>query len=293
MIGFNIIAGVLAGCGLFFIFCDLFRVPTYKTTQTMIGAERQFRTKESRINSTLDDVAKKIASWLRLRDHKKAQLQANLNTARMDITPEMFVATCIVKAGVVALLSIPLFPIFPIGGLVFLAGAFVYYLLLLDELKKKVHNHRTELEFELTRMIFTIERTLQHDRNVILMLQNYREIAGPEMQQELDITIADMLSGNHEQAISRLEIRVGSIMMSDVCRGLISVIRGDDTTTYWTTLQQKFMEHQRSILRAKAEKIPQRVGRLSMVLLFAFMALWLGALILQMVQAFSELFQAI
>jgi hypothetical protein len=293
MIVFNIIAGALAGCGLFLIFCDLLRVPTLKTSQTMIGAERQFRTKESRINSTLDDVAKKIASWLHLRDHKKAQLQADLNTARIDVTPEMFVATNIVKAGVVAVLSIPLFLIIPIAGLVFLIGAFVYYLLLMDELKKKVVNHRKELEFELTRMIFTIERTLQHDRNVILMLQNYREIAGPEMKQELDITIADMLSGNHEQAISRLEIRVGSIMMSDVCRGLISVIRGDDTASYWISLQQKFMEHQRSMLRSKAEKIPQRVGRLSMILLFAFMALWLGALIMQMIQAFSELFQAI
>ena len=134
---------------------------------------------------------------------------------------------------------------------------------------------------------------LQHNRNVILMLQNYREIAGPEMKQELDITLADMLSGNHEQALSRMEIRVGSVMMSDVCRGLISVLRGDDTASYWTNLQQKFSEHQRDMLKRKAEKIPVKVNRLSMALLFAFMALWLGVLIIQMAGSFLELFNAI
>ncbi len=291
---FHFLTAGLMAFGLFFIFCDLFKVPTYFTSRTMIGISRQHKNKEkSRINSTLDDLATWLSTKLKIRDFKKAQMQANLNTARMTITPEMYMATCIVKALVVAVMSLLVFPMFPAGGVIVLAVAFGYYLYLMQELTKKVDAHRRAVEYELVRMIFTIERTLLHDRNVILMLQNYRELAGPEMKQELDITLADMLSGNHEQAISRMEIRVGSMMMSDVCRGLISVIRGDDTTAYWVNLQQKFQEHQRSMLRSKAEKIPQKVSRLSMVLLFAFMSLWLGVLIMQMVEAFAELFKAV
>lgn len=287
---FNILIGAGLGAGLFLIFCDLFKVPTYKTSRAMIGTEKQNSTRESKINSMLDDLANWIASKLRLRDFKKAQIQANLDTARMFITPELYISRCIVKAGVIAILSGLVFPLFKIGGIAVLLGSGVYYLYLVQELGLRVDAHRKAVEYELVQFVFTIQRSLQHGRNVVLLLQNYHEICGPDMRQEMDITLADMLSGNHEQAISRMEIRVGSAMMSDVCRGLISVIRGDDTTAYWVTLEQKFAEHQRSQLRAKADKIPIRVGRLSMALLFTFMALWLGVLIVQMAQSLADMF---
>lgn len=290
---FHILSGVGLGLGLFLIFCDLFKVPTYKTSRTMMGMEKQYDTKESRINSGLEEVAIWISKHLKIRDFKRAQMQANLDTARMTISPEMYMANCIVKAGVIACLGLLFIPLFLPCTIVLLVGSVFYYVALMQELTRKVSAHRQAIEYELGQFIFTIERVLMHNRNVILMLQNYREIAGPEMKQELDITLADMLSGNHEEAISRLEIRVGSVMMSDVCRGLISVIRGDDTSAYWVNLQQKFAEHQRDILKKKAEKIPAKVNRLSMILLFCFMALWMGVLIVQMSESFMEMFDAL
>lgn len=284
------LAGAGLSFGLFFIFCDILKVPTYKTSRTMMGMEKHFARKESRINSGLEEIAVWLSKYMHIRDFKKAQMQADLNTARMKITPERYMADCIVKAGVIGCLAIPLIPIFPLGAAVAAIAAVVYYFVLMNELRKKVNAHRLSVEMELVQMIFTIERVLMHSRNVMQMLENYREIAGDDMKQEIDITLADMFSGNHEQAISRLEIRVGSMMMSDVCRGLISVIRGDDTTAYWINLQQKFTEHQRSQLKQKAEKIPQRVNRLSMALLFAFMALWLGAIILEMADSLGAMF---
>lgn len=47
------------------------------------------------------------------------------------------------------------------------------------------------------------------------------------MKRELDITTADMKSGNYKTALTRLETRIGSPMLSDLVRGLISVIRGE------------------------------------------------------------------
>lgn len=287
---FNILIGVGLAGGLFLIFCDLFKVPTYKTSRAMIGTEKQNSTKESRINSMLDDLANWLATKIRLRDFKKAQIQANLDTARMTITPELYISRCVVKAAIVAILSVLVFPWFTFGGFVILLFSFVYYLYLVQELGLKVDAHRKAVEYELGQMVFTIQRSLQHGRNIIVMLQNYREICGPDMRQEMDITLADMLSGNHEQAVSRMEIRLGSAMVSDVCRGLISVIHGDDTAAYWVNLEQKFAEHQRNELRNKANKIPAKVSRLSMIMLFAFLALWLGVLLMQMGEALGELF---
>lgn len=287
---FYLLAAIGVGVGVFMVLLDLFKVPSYKTSATMRSAERLYNTKEMKINSVLEELAKWLTKYIHLRDHKRAQIQANLNTARMMISPERFTADCIVKAGVVGCLAIPVLPISPILSVLILVVAVIYYFNLLQELKHRVKAHRDTVEFELVQMIFTIGQVLRNSRDVIQMLQNYREIAGEEMKQELDITLADMLSGNQEQAISRMEIRVGSLMMSDVCRGLISIIRGEDTTAYWISLQLKFTEHQRDLLKRKAEKIPARVNRLSMAMLFAFMGLWLTLFVVQMVNSLGNMF---
>lgn len=284
------LSGIAMASGVFLVLADLLKLTTYKTSATMRAMERHYVTKESRINSVLEEVATWLAGILRIRDYKRAQMLANLNTARMSISPEQFMANCIVKAGVVACLGIPLLPIFPIGSGVMVLFALLYYVNLMNELPHRVKAHREAVEFELVQMIFTIERVLLHSRNVIQMLENFADIAGDEMKQELRITLADMKSGNQEQAISRMEVRVGSMMMSDVCRGLISVLRGDDTTAYWISLQQKFSEHQRDILKQKAAKVPAKVSRLSMTLLFTFLIFWLVALVIQMAGSLGGLF---
>ena len=102
----------------------------------------------------------------------------------------------------------------------------------------------------------------------------YREHAGEDLRRELDITVADMRSGNYEVALTRLESRVGSSMMSDVTRGLISVIHGDKTDVYWGNLVLKFSDYQRTLLKNEANKAPKRVRKLSMALLFCFMLIY-------------------
>ena len=64
------------------------------------------------------------------------------------------------------------------------------------------------------------------------MFESYAPNAGPKLKHELEITAADIRSGNQEVAITRLEARVGSPLMSDVCRGLISLSRGDVNTVF-------------------------------------------------------------
>ena len=120
----------------------------------------------------------------------------------------------------------------------------------------------------------SIDKTLIHSRDVLGILDSYREHAGEELRRELEITVADMRSGNYEVALTRLESRVGSSMMSDVTRGLISVIRGDKTDVYWGNLVLKFSDYQRTLLKTEANKAPKRVRKLSMALLFCFMLVY-------------------
>ena len=85
-------------------------------------------------------------------------------------------------------------------------------------------------------------------------------------------------SGNYEVALTRLESRVGSAMMSDVTRGLVSVIRGDKTDVYWGNLVLKFSDYQRTLLKNEANKAPKRVRKLSMALLFCFMLVYVAVI---------------
>lgn len=122
------------------------------------------------------------------------------------------------------------------------------------------------------------------------MLESYAANAGPELKHELDITVADMKSGNYEDAIIRLESRVGSSMMSDVCRGLIGILRGDDNKIYWASLALKFNDTARQHLRLQAQKVPKKVKRLSMCLLICFMLIYVVVILEQIMGSIGVLF---
>ena len=209
----------------------------------------------------------------------------------MQVTPEEFRANAIVKSLLVGVFAIPTLFLFPILSPVILFLAVFLYIRENKTVTKKIHAKRDRIEFELPRLVFTIEKTLKHNRDVLYMLESYAENAGPEMKNELKITAADMRSGNYEAAITRLETRVGSAMMSDVCRGLIGILRGDDTAAYWASLAIKFNDVQRQQLRMEAQKVPKKVKRLSMCLLICFMLIYVVVILEQIVTSMGILFQ--
>ena len=79
-------------------------------------------------------------------------------------------------------------------------------------------------------------------------------------------------------------------MLSDVCRGLICVIRGDDSRMYWQALGIKFSAFRREKLKAKAAKIPKRVNILSISLLVCFMLTYIVVILSQIVSSLGQIF---
>ena len=118
----------------------------------------------------------------------------------------------------------------------------------------------------------------------------YQKNAGNELKHEIGITVADMRSGNYEAALTRFESRVGSSMLSDVTRGLIGVLRGDETEVYWSGLAVKFSDYQRQNLKQQAQKVPGKVKRLSMCLLFCFMLIYIVVIGMEIVNSIGILF---
>ena len=288
---FQIIIGVTFAVGVYFLLANRFQLPYYKTSKAIVSLSKHQKEKTSLLDVWLKGIASWIARHLKLNDFKRARLLADLQTAQMQVTPEEFRANAIVKSLLVGVFAIPTLFLFPILSPVILFLAVFLYIRENKTVTKKIHAKRDRIEFELPRLVFTIEKTLKHNRDVLYMLESYAENAGPEMKNELKITAADMRSGNYEAAITRLETRVGSAMMSDVCRGLIGILRGDDTAAYWASLAIKFNDVQRQQLRMEAQKVPKKVKRLSMCLLICFMLIYVVVILEQIVTSMGILFQ--
>lgn len=286
----QVIIGALFGVGLFFVLADVYAIPYYKTSKAVESLSKLQKEKTSGLDLWLGGIAGWLADRLPMDPFKRSQLEADLRTAQMDVTPEMFRANAIVKAMLVGVMAIPMAFIFPLLCPVVLFLAVFLYNMEIKSVSKRIQGKRAKIEYELPRLVFNIEKTLKHNRDVLYMLESYSKTAGPEIKHELDITAADMRSGNYEAAITRMESRVGSSMMSDVCRGLIGVLRGDDTEMYWASLAIKFSDAQRQQLRIQAQQVPRKVKRLSMCLLICFMLIYVVVILAQIINSLGVLF---
>lgn len=286
----QIITGILVGIGIMYILLDAFKIPYLKTSKSVKTLSKRQRDKTSSVDVLLGGVANSIAKVIKLNEYKRAELENDLQTARMNITPEQYKANVIVKALVIGVFAIPVLFIFPLLSPVILITAVIVYNVENKKVSKKIKEKREKIEYELPRFVSTVEKTLKHSRDVLQMIECHALSAGEELKYELNITAADMRSSNYEAAVTRLENRIGSPMMSDVCRGLIGILRGDEMGLYWSALSQKFADVHRQALKQKANKVPQKVKRLSVCLLACFMLVYVVVILYQIIDSLGMLF---
>ena len=282
--------GASFALGIYLILADYLRLPFFTTSKSLNNLAVRQKKKTSSIDIWLKDFAIWISRHIRMNEYRRMQLQIDLQSAGITLSPEMHMADAIVKSLLVGLLAIPVAFIFPLLSPVIVVLAIFVYLKAYKGVADKIKAKRKRIEYELPRFVSHIDKTLKHNRDVLYILDSYRENAGDDMKQELAITAADMRSGNYEAALTRLESRVGSSMLSDVTRGLVGVLRGDETDAYWTNLAMKFADYQRQLLKAEAAKVPGKVKRLSMCMLVCFMLMYVVVILMQILTALEGLF---
>lgn len=274
----QLIISVIAAVGVGFILSDILKIPKYGASKAVTTLGKRQKKKTNPLDIWLGDLSNYISGKLKLGEYKRLQLKVDLDSADMTLSPEQYVANAIVKALFVGVFAIPFLFFAPILSVFIVVIALVTYFSEYKKVGNVIKEKRRRIEYELPRLVSNIDKTLVHSRDVLGILDSYREHAGEDLRRELDITVADMRSGNYEVALTRLESRVGSSMMSDVTRGLVSVIRGDKTDVYWGNLVLKFSDYQRTLLKNEANKAPKKVRKLSMVLLFCFMLMYVAVI---------------
>ncbi|MCL2083247.1 MAG: secretion protein F [Oscillospiraceae bacterium] len=286
----TIITGILVGLALYFILADTLGLPTMRASRAIYNLSKNQAKGMVGLELGIHKLAVRLSKWVRINEFKRLQLVSDLQTAGLNISPELHIAKGLVVGLAAGMTAIPFFFIFPILSPVFIILGFMVYLKEIGSVRERIKDKRSAIEFELPRFVAFIEKTLQHNRSVLSILEDYRKSTVKEFQHELNITVADMHSGNYEAALTRLEGRVGSPMLSDVIRGLISVIQGDETDMYWTVLSVRFADIGRQMLRQRALKVPPKVKRLSMSLLFCFMMSYVVIIVVEVLSSMSAMF---
>lgn len=157
------------------------------------------------------------------------------------------------------MLVIPALYVFPLLAILLVLLGVMVYCRETRKAEEMLREKREQIEGELYRFASTITQELKNSRDVLSMLEHYKENAGEMFKKELDIVCADMRSGSYEAALTRFEARLNSPQLSDVVRGLIGVMRGDDGAVYFQMLTHDFKQAELQRLKAKAAKIPPKI----------------------------------
>ena len=282
---------IFLGIAAYNLSCAFVDIPTGRTSKMMMLARKQQSSKKEKLLDVyITKIAVLLAPFLRLDRLKRNRLQTALAIAGLELTPEAYTARAWVTAAAVGLCAIPMAFLMPLLSpvLVGLAVAlwFSTYYAAFDFVRKR----RKLIEAEIPRFALTIGQNLENDRDVLKMLTSYRRVAGRDFAAELDQTIADMKTGNYENALLRFETRIGSPMLSDVVRGLIGVLRGDDQRMYFKMICFDMRQIEQNNLKKEAAKRPRKIQRYSMMMLVCIMIIYLVVLCTEVINSLDVFF---
>lgn len=281
---------VFFATGCYFLLAAVFQIPTYRTSRAILAVSKKQKKKAKNLDAFLMEIAGKLACVLPMNDYKKRKLEATLRSAEIPMTPELYMAQAYVKAGLILVCIIPCFLVCPMLFPVFLVMGIGTFFSESGKAEKLVKKRREEIEFELPRFVATITQELMASRDILSMLETYQKNAGPALKNELAITTADMRTGNYEAALTRLEARVASAQLSDVVKGLIGCIRGDDGVAFFRMLSHDMKQLEVQRLKKLAMERPPRIRRYSFLLLACMLLIYMGVMGYQILGTMSGMF---
>ncbi len=282
--------GILLAIGLFLISADLLKLPSIATQKAMLSAGKQGKEKAKTVDVLLMGWAVKLAKYIPMDEYKKSRIKNTLNAAGMNLTPEEFISSAILKSGIIAILIIPCLMILPLIAPILMFISIIIYFKEIRKADEILKIKKEKIEVELPRFVATITQELKASRDVLSIIENYKKNAGKEFADELDILTADMRSSSYEAALTRFEARINSPMLSDITRGLIGVLRGDDGSMYFQMLSHDMKQLELQRLKAQAMKIPPKIRVFSFVMLMCFLMTYMAIIVYEIIRSLSGMF---
>lgn len=281
---------MLFAYGLFMLLAGILKLPTVKTTKAMLNTGK----KEKKLAKTMDalylDGAVKLSRFIRINDYRRSRMLHVLSAAGIGMTPEVYVSCAYVKSGSIFLLIIPAMYMFPLLSILLVLLGIMVYFKESRKAEEMLREKREQIEGELYRFVSTLTQELHNSRDVLSMLEHYKDNAGEVFREELDTLCADMRSSSYEAALTRFEARLNSPQLSDIVRGLIGVLRGDDGTVYFQMLTHDFKQAELQRLKAKAARIPPKIRVFSFIMLLCFLMTYFAIIGFEIIKSMATMF---
>lgn len=281
--------GAFFAFGLFMIFANVLKIPSLKTSKAVMTAGREDKKISKTIDTLLVETAGRIGKIFRMDKYKRNRLEKTLRSAGIKMTPEAFTVYAMLKALGICLLAVPCSFLFPLVIPLIVILAVAVYFKEIGKADEAMREKRVAIEKELPRFVATVEQELKTSRDILSIMENYKKHAGVHFSYELDVTCADMRSSSYEAALTRFEARIGSSQLSDVVRGLVSVIRGDDSAVYFKMLAHDFKLIELQRLKAETQKIPPKIRVFSFGMLMLFLLTYFVVMGMQLLDSLGSM----
>lgn len=263
----------------------IFKLPAGKVTKTLRSASvGNAKRSGNEINHQLAVLLSKI---IIINDYKRQEMREKLAVADIDETPEVFKAQGLIIILEFAISALLLAFIHPLLAVMPAVIGFVQYKKHNNLVINAVKELQEQIEIDLPRFVYSMKQEMLASHEVLTILERHKNDYSDQWRRQMDITVADMRSGNYEAALQRLEGRVGSTSLSEVVRGLIEMSHGNDMAVYWETLQVRFSEMRKAQLRKIVKKIPDKVHNLSLWLIGAMLLIYIVVLVTQIIEGMS------
>lgn len=273
--------------GMFFLAADLLKVPYMKTEKALLDTGRNNKKGSAAFDAFLLQGAMRLSHVIRMDEYRKSRMKNVLKATGIKMTPEVYQAYALTKAGLLMAGIIPCLLLFPLLTPIVVFLAVMVYFKEIQRADEMLKSKRKSIEDELPRFVANLEQELQNNRDVLSMVENFRKNAGTEFGEELGVLAADMRSSSYEAALTRFEARLNSPMLSDVVRGLIGVLRGDNSVVYFQMLAHDFKQIELQKLKSEAQKIPPKIRFFSFLMLMCFLLTYLAIIVFEIIKSLA------
>ena len=276
--------------GMFFLAADLLKVPYMKTEKALLDTGRNNKKGSAAFDAFLLQGAMRLSHVIRMDEYRKSRMKNVLKATGIKMTPEVYQAYALTKAGLLMAGIIPCLLLFPLLTPIVVFLAVMVYFKEIQRADEMLKSKRKSIEDELPRFVANLEQELQNNRDVLSMVENFRKNAGTEFGEELGVLAADMRSSSYEAALTRFEARLNSPMLSDVVRGLIGVLRGDNSVVYFQMLAHDFKQIELQKLKSEAQKIPPKIRFFLFLMLMCFLLTYLAIIVFEIIKSLGGMF---
>lgn len=268
MVASKLIISVLTAAGLWLIVSGILKFPpkvSVNAIDKLTGVKKSFSTKYR------EPVIKFIEPLIHIPVYKRETMCKDLGYAGINETPEHYIANIVLNTLCYMAMSLILLPIYPVLTAVLMALSVLYFF---NNFKIKDSDKRkAKIEAELPRFTSYLVQNLPRRQGLIPMIRGYREIAGKEFGQELDILITGLKTKNHEAALIEFEARINSTLVSDIVRGMIGIDNGENMQSYLCNIEVRMNENEIANLKKEAVKRPEKLVPASWLLFFSIMVI--------------------